>query len=159
MKISSIRAYALLTAGALGIGIPACSNISAPKPGTHVATSYLSIRKNFLIESSNTYPDSLAPIYPNPFNRNTGDSSVALFFSIKDTGEVKIIIQNPIGDSVVIYQDSILLPGTYTGHWDPIATDGTRLRAGLYFITMRAAPNDPNRNYIDSRLLDIQSNE
>jgi hypothetical protein len=140
--------------------IQACSGTSAPDTNIHVAeTARYSIRKNFHIESSGSYSDSLAPIYPNPFNHNAGDSNVTLFFTTRDTGEVKIIIQNPIGDSVVIYQDSMLLPGIYIGYWGPLAADGTRLRAGLYFITMRAAPNDPNRNYINSRLLDIQSND
>ena len=82
-----------------------------------------------------------------------------IFFTLKDTGDVKIIIQNPIGDSVAIFRDSLLPPGSFTGSWSPVTSDGTRLRAGLYFITMRAAPDDPNRNYINSQLLDIISND
>jgi hypothetical protein len=118
-----------------------------------------SIRKNFLIQSSNTFPDSLAPVYPNPYNHNSGDSSVALFFTLRDTGAVKIIIQNPIGDSIAIFRDSLLPPGSFTGFWNPVLSDGTRLRPGLYFITMRVAPNNPDRNYINSKLLQIQSND
>jgi hypothetical protein len=140
--------------------IQSCSGITANKPIAHaIVTSYFSIHKNFYTQASTSFPDSLAPIYPNPFNHNAGDSNVTLFFTTKDTGEVKIIIQNPIGDSIAVYQDSVLLPGRYSGHWNPVAADGTRLRAGLYFITMHAAPTDPNRNYINSRLLDIQSND
>lgn len=144
--------------GLIGVigGILGCSSIQAPVQNLYVSeTSHFSIHKNFRTQSSNTFPDSLAPFFPNPYNHNIGDSSVTLTFTTKDTGEVKIIIQNPLGDSVVIYQDSNLLPGFYTGFWNPVSKSGTRLRAGLYFITMRSAPN----TYIYSRVLDIQSND
>jgi hypothetical protein len=101
----------------------------------------------------------LAPIYPNPFNHNNGDVADTIVFTLRDTGNVKIIIQNPIGDSVAIFRDTLLPPGIFTGSWEPLTTDGIRLRAGLYFVTIRIAPNDPDRNYINSRLLQIQSNE
>mgnify|MGYP001795434389 CR=1 FL=1 len=118
-----------------------------------------SIAKNFHIESSGLYPDSLAPIYPNPFNHNVGNIADTIYFTLKDTADVKIIIQNPIGDSVAIFKDTLLPPGGFTGAWEPITADGNRLRSGLYFITIRVAPNDPHRNYINSRLLQIESNE
>lgn len=147
----SVFAGMLLTIG--------CSENAAPDENIHVSQiARYSIYSSFHIENSGAYPDSLAPIYPNPFNRTTGDSVVTIFFTTKDTGEVKIIIQNPIGDSVAIFRDSLLPPGSFTGLWQPVTSNGTRLHAGLYFITMHAAPDDPNRNYINSRLLQIQSN-
>ena len=142
------------------LNILSCSNSQAPEQSIQAQeTARYSIRKTFHIESSNAFPDSLAPIYPNPYNHNIGDSAETINFTLKDTGEVKIIIQNPIGDSVAIFRDSVLLPGSFTGFWEPVLANGARLRAGLYFITIRIAPNDPNRNYIDSRLLQIQSND
>ena len=145
--------------GLLG-GILGCSGISSAPENLHVSeTSRYSIRNNFHIESVGNYSDSLAAIYPNPYNHTSGDTSVALYFTLQDTGEVKIIIQNPIGDSVAIFRDSLLPPGSFSGFWTPVTSNGTRLRAGLYFITMRVAPDDPRRNYINSQLLDILSNE
>ncbi len=138
----------------------ACRDFQTPDQSIHIqGTAQYSIRKTFRIQSSGIFPDSLAPIYPNPFNHNIGDSAETINFTLKDTGEVKIIIQNPLGDSVAIFRDSVLLPGSFTGAWEPVSSSGIRLRAGLYFITIRIAPNDPNRNYINSRLLQIQSND
>ena len=136
-----------------------CEENAVPNENIHVTgTARYSIRKTFRIESSGAYPDSLAPLYPNPFNRTIGDSVVTIFFTTKDTGEVKIIIQNPLGDSVAIFRDSLLPPGIGMGLWQPVTANGTRLRPGLYFITLHSAPNAPDRNYINSRLLQIQSN-
>ena len=137
-----------------------CSETETPNAEVHVTgTAHYSIRKTFRIQSSGAFPDSLAPIFPNPFNRQTGDSVINVFFTIKDTAEVKIIIQNPIGDSIAVYRDSLLPPGSGSGAWQPLNAAGARLKAGLYFITIRIAPNDLNRNYINSRLLQIESND
>lgn len=141
------------------LGFTACSE---PKTDGNMHITNIarySIGKNFHIESSGSYPDSLAPLYPNPFNRNVGDQADTINFTLKDSADVKIIIQNPIGDSVAIFRDTLLPPGNFTGAWEPVTADGIRLRSGLYFITIRVAPNDPKRNYINSRLLQIESNE
>lgn len=136
-----------------------CSVSAVPDANIHVSQiARYSIRKNFRIENSGSFPDSLAPFYPNPFNRAVGDSVVNLYFTLKDTAEVKIVIQNPLGDSVALFRDSLLPTGSYSGAWQPVNTSGNRLNTGLYFITIRIAPDDINRNYINSRLLQIQSN-
>ncbi|MEP7236045.1 MAG: hypothetical protein ABI778_12190, partial [Ignavibacteriota bacterium] len=93
------------------------------------------------------------------FNRTIGDSAIMIFFTTKDTGDIRIVIQNPIGDSVAIFRDSIIPPGSFSGIWKPVTSAGVRLRPGLYFITMRAGSTVASRNYINSRLLQIQSNE
>jgi len=137
-----------------------CADSTTPTANIHITEiARYSIRSHFHIQSPGSYPDSLAPFYPNPFNRTIGDSVVTILFTTKDTGDVKIIIQNPLGDSVAVFQDSIIPPGIFTGLWQPVTANGTRLRPGLYFITMHAAPDDPDRNYINSRLLQIQSND
>jgi hypothetical protein len=144
----------------ISLSIIACSDSESLDSNLHVTgTSRYSIRKNFRIQNAGIFPDSLAPIFPNPFNRQTGDSVINVFFTLKDTANVKILIQNPIGDSIAIYRDSLLPTGSFTGAWQPLNSSGTRLNAGLYFITIRIAPDDPNRNYINSQLLQIQSNE
>lgn len=152
--------FFLLLALCFSLFVSACTDTQTPNMNLHViGTARYTIRKTFRIESSGSFPDSLAPIYPNPFNRQTGDSVINVFFTLKDTGDVKIIIQNPIGDSIAIYRDSLLPPGSGSGAWQPLNAAGERLKAGLYFITIRIAPDDPNRNYINSRLLQIESNE
>ena len=145
--------YFLVLIFSFSFYMTACSEIETPKTDMHaLGTSYYSIRNTFHIESSGSFPDSLAPVFPNPFNRQTGDSVIHVFFTLKDTAEVKIVIQNPIGDSIAVYRDSLLPSGSGSGAWQPLNAAGERLKAGLYFITLRIAPNDPNRNYINSRL-------
>jgi hypothetical protein len=137
-----------------------CSNNSNPDDTIRVSEpARYSVKDLFHTLSSGSYPDSLAPLAPNPFNRTIGDSAVNIFFTTKDTGDVRIVIQNPIGDSVAIFRDSILPPGSFIGIWKPVSSSGVRLRPGLYFITMHAGSTDASRNYINSRLLQIQSNE
>ncbi len=126
----------------------------------HIAlhsSQILSIKKSFHVQSGGKFPDSLAPIYPNPYNHSLGDSTIFISFTIQDTAIVKLIVQNAIGDSVVVFQDSILAPGSYSGRWEPLNSVNSPLRAGIYFITMRADPD--LRNYISSKLFYIENND
>jgi hypothetical protein len=100
-----------------------------------------------------TSSDYLYPVYPNPFNRVTGDTALFIRFSLHDSGSAIVLVQNVIGDAISEYNDSASAPGIYTAHWDPRAQDGTRLKSGLYFITLHT------KNYINSRLVNIQENE
>lgn len=120
-------------------------------------TDYQNIRDRFQIEAGSNFPDSLGNPYPNPYNHSNGDTKIHIRFTLADTGNVKLIIQNPIGDSVVVFQDTSLKSGSYSAEWVPLSVDRTPLRAGLYFITLRAAPNA--RNYIESHLLYIENND
>ena len=97
--------------------------------------------------------DSLYPIFPNPYNRVAGDTALTIHFSLQDTGSAQVVIQNALGDQVEIFSDSVLPSGYYTGSWNPLASDGTHLLSGLYFVTLR------NGNFIYSRLVDIQENQ
>ena len=117
-----------------------------------------SIKAHFRVQSGSSYPDSLAPMFPNPFNRTIGDSVINIFFTLRDSGDVKVIIQNPLGDSVVVFEDKSLPAGSYPGSWEPINSAGEHLREGLYFITLRVSPNVNARNYINSRLFLIEAN-
>jgi hypothetical protein len=130
---------------------------SSPDSQHIIYTEHKSITDHFTIEAGSSYPDSLADPFPNPYNHSAGDNKIAIGFSLADSGNVKLIIQNAIGDSVVVFQDTSLKAGAYSSEWLPFAIDGTPLRAGLYFITLRAAPNA--RNYIESHLLYIENND
>lgn len=120
-------------------------------------TDYQIIRDRFQIEAGSNFPDSLANPFPNPYNHSNGDNRIHIGFTLADTGNVKLIIQNAIGDSVVVFQDTSLKSGSYTAEWEPLSVNRTPLRAGLYFITLRASPNE--RNYIQSHLLYIENND
>ncbi len=120
-------------------------------------TDHRIIRDHFQIEAGSNYPDSLSNPFPNPYNHSNGDNRIHIGFTLADTGNVKLIIQNAIGDSVVVFQDTSLTSGMYSAEWEPLSVHKTPLRAGLYFITLRAAPNE--RNYIQSHLLYIENND
>jgi len=138
------RCYLALCAVVLVVGA-GCSTDSSPTPS--------SVRLEFAFKSAHPSNDSLYPIFPNPFNRVTGDTSLAIQFTIRDSGSVALVIQNAIGNQIAVFSDSILPPGFYAGWWSPFATDGTPLQSGLYFVTLN------NGNFINSRLVDIQENE
>lgn len=104
-------------------------------------------------KGSSPAADSLYPIFPNPFNRVTGDTALTIRFALRDSGAVIVLVQNAIGDAITQYSDSSLTPGLYSTTWNPVASDGTRLNAGLYFVTLHT------QNYINSRLVNIEENE
>ena len=146
-------AIILLVASLAWLG---CEGSSAPQHSAQPPVR-ASIRSVFNIESSPGTRDSLAPPYPNPYNHQLGDTSIRIFFSLADSANVKVIIQNPIGDSVAIFKDDKLNAGAYEGWWTPLNSLREPLRAGLYFVTLRVDPE--KRNYIDSRLLYIENND
>ena len=97
--------------------------------------------------------DSLYPVFPNPFNRTVGDTTLFIRFALKDTGTVTVLVQNALGDAVAQYSDTLPDQGFYAAIWDPLAADGTRLNAGVYFVTLHTS------NYVNSRLVNIEQNE
>ncbi len=112
-----------------------------------------SIKLHFGYKYMQPAHDSLYPIYPNPFSRASGDTTFTIRFALKDTITTTVIVQNVLGDAVASFSDSLLLPGFYTGSWNPFASDGTPLNSGFYFVTLRAG------DFINSRLVFIQENE
>lgn len=103
-------------------------------------------------------PDSLAPVFPNPFNRVTGDSVINILFTLSDTASVVLLIQNPLGDSVAVFKDEVMAGGIFSGAWAPVNAAGIHLREGLYFITLRIRDDQHSRDYINSELLSIEAN-
>lgn len=112
----------------------------------------VSIRARFMVEAGEAQPDSLFPLYPNPFNRDAGDDSVNIHFTIEDTSKVIILIQNPIGEEVVRFEDDTLSPGQYRAGWRPLSSEREPLNSGIYFVTFRTD------RYIVSRMLNILTN-
>lgn len=139
----------------------ACSpNVTNDQP--LVVTQVGSIRQHFQVEANPVDPaesaDSLYPLWPNPYSRGSGDSVVAIDFSLKASGAAALLIQNPIGDEILRLQDDSLEAGHYHTGWNPLAADGTPLRPGLYFVTLHVY--DVNtRNFVSSKLLYIQNND
>jgi hypothetical protein len=125
------------------IAVLGCSTQPAPSN---------SIRLEFAFKAQPAN-DSLFPIFPNPFNRVSGDTAVSIEFAIHDTSAAVLLIQNALGNPVAEFSDSLLPAGTYSGWWDPRATDGTTLMSGIYFVTLQ------NRGFINSRLINLQENE
>ena len=134
--------FAMSIVAALFIG--SCSTSTAPT---------VPIVAHFAFKTGEPANDSLYPIFPNPFNRVAGDTALTIQFSLQDTGSAQVVVQNALGDQVEIFSDSSLPSGYYTGSWNPLASDGTHLLSGLYFITPR------NGNFIYSRLVNIQENQ
>jgi hypothetical protein len=108
---------------------------------------------NFTYKNTQPSADSLYPVYPNPFNRATGDTSIFLQFAVSDSGAVNLVIQNALGDEIVLFSDSALSPGFYSGYWNPLTSGGSSLISGIYFVTL----NDGD--FINSRLVYIEENE
>lgn len=103
------------------------------------------------VEEGN-FVDSLYPLFPNPYNRVLGDSSVHIRFSTADSGRALVLIQNPIGEEVVRFEDRVLAPGIYEGRFNVLNSEGLPLNSGLYFVTFRTD------TYIMSRMLSVLSN-
>jgi hypothetical protein len=109
--------------------------------------------------SGTTSSDSLYPLFPNPFSRAGGDTSITVQFSLKDTSSAIVLIQNAIGDEIARFRDSTLPSGSYVGSWLPLQSDGSSLNSGFYFITLRVNDTIAHTSYINSRLLNILNND
>jgi hypothetical protein len=141
-----MRKQLLVAVALLAALLQACTNDVAPQEQ--------SLQLKFEHKFGHPSVDSLFPIFPNPYSHAAGDTAVVIRFTLRDsTTDAHLLIQNVIGDEIANYTDSVLAPGTYSGSWNPIASDGTPLKAGLYFITLRST------TYINSRLVSIQDNE
>ena len=117
-----------------------------------LAPQPISIRDHFQVEAGELYRDSLYPLFPNPFNRDAGDTSVVIQFAVGDTSRTIITIQNAVGEEVVRFEDDTLSPGQYRAPWQPLTSEREPLRAGLYFVSFRT------EHFLVSRTLSIQVN-
>jgi photosystem II stability/assembly factor-like uncharacterized protein len=68
----------------------------------------------------------LYPNFPNPFNPFT-----TINFAVKNSGRVKIIVYNTLGQALANVLDEIKEPGSYSVQWN-----GSAYASGLYFYRM-----------------------
>lgn len=137
-----MRSIAIIFVLALIVG---CSTEPAPTG---------SIRLEFAIKQLQVRDNSLYPVFPNPFSRVSGDTAICIQFALSDSlTAANLLVQNALGDPIANFYDTLLLPGFYTGWWEPVDANGIPLSSGLYFVTLQ------NGGFIDSRLINIQENE
>jgi uncharacterized repeat protein (TIGR01451 family) len=70
--------------------------------------------------------------YPNPFNGST-----AIVFSMKESGAVRIIIHNLLGQEVRVLVDEVREAGEHRLLWDGKDRNGITVPAGIYLYTMQ----------------------
>ena len=75
----------------------------------------------------------LAQNYPNPFN-----SSTAINFIMKESGGVRIMIHNLLGQAVRLLIDEVREAGEHRLLWDGRDENGITVPAGVYLYTMQA---------------------
>jgi hypothetical protein len=159
MKISlKSTCIPIVTLNIVAAILSACNSGTSSPSDANIHPVIKSIKDNFHIEDNSGYPDSLAPVYPNPYNLVTGDTAVNIYFTMKDSARVVLLVQNPLGDSVAVFKDAWIGGGSFTGSWQPKNSAGERLKAGLYFVTLRIINGGQDRDYINSELLSIEAN-
>ena len=133
---------------AMILSVAGCASVTPP-PETSVRTLLA-----FTHKSLGAVHDSLHPLYPNPFDRAAGDTAVTIEFDLDSLSrDIHLLIQNAVGEEVAGFNDSALAAGGYSGAWVPVNAYGERLKAGLYYVTLRSSRT------IYSRLLDLQVND
>jgi hypothetical protein len=157
--VSSFRScvVVMLTASILSWSMLGCSVGSEPQH-IPIKVEAKPIKSIFHVEGGTVSADSLYPLYPNPFSRSTGDTAILFKFSVNVRSNTILLIQNPIGDEIAKFTDTTLAPGVYPGSWQPAASDGSALKPGLYFVTLRVNDTTLQTGYINSRLVDITDN-
>jgi hypothetical protein len=70
--------------------------------------------------------------YPNPFNPST-----TIKYAVPVQSQVKILIFNSIGESIVELVNRSQSAGTYTVTWD-----AENVSSGIYFYSIEAIPSD-----------------
>lgn len=81
-----------------------------------------------------SYPTSLEPASPNPFNPQT-----TLKYSLRDGGEVNLAIYNLRGELVKQLVHEQKSPGAYSVVWDGRGRDGVAMASGMYLARFVAA--------------------
>jgi hypothetical protein len=72
--------------------------------------------------------------YPNPFNPST-----TIAYEVAAPGLVTFAIFNLLGQEVWRSNETLPSAGAYNFRWDGVATNGTALSSGLYFIRMQTS--------------------
>ena len=84
--------------------------------------------------------------WPNPFNAVTQIS-----FHLPNSGRVRLILSNLLGQKIRILLDDHLNPGEYRLAWDGTDQEGFPLPSGLYLMTLRTDHHSFSRKVILAR--------
>ncbi len=87
---------------------------------------------------------SLAPNYPNPFNPET-----TLRYALPQSGEVKLVIYDMLGQEVRTLVHEMQAPGVYTVLWNGHNEHGFAVASGLYFYRIEAG------NFVQTRKMTL----
>ncbi|MBV6444935.1 MAG: T9SS type A sorting domain-containing protein [Ignavibacteriales bacterium] len=81
-------------------------------------------------EIDNTVPStfSMSQNYPNPFNPST-----SIRFSIPESGNVRLVVYNAVGQEVAVLVDAQKSAGSYE-----VSFDATKLPSGIYLYTIQS---------------------
>jgi hypothetical protein len=66
--------------------------------------------------------------YPNPFNPST-----SIRFSIPESGNVRLVVYNAVGQEVAVLVDAQKSAGSYE-----VSFDATKLPSGIYLYTIQS---------------------
>jgi len=69
--------------------------------------------------------------YPNPFNPST-----TISYQIPESGHVKMVIYNLVGQEIVTLEDRNKQAGTYKVAWNGLDQAGSELVCGVYFCQL-----------------------
>ena len=72
--------------------------------------------------------------YPNP-----SPGSTLVRYALPAEGQVRIMIYDAIGRKVASIVDQTMPAGSWTAHWDGRSTDGQRVAAGVYFLSLETS--------------------
>ncbi|MBT5329633.1 MAG: T9SS type A sorting domain-containing protein [Gemmatimonadetes bacterium] len=87
---------------------------------------------------------SLAPNFPNPFNPET-----TLRYALPQSGEVKLVIYDMLGQEVRTLVHEMQAPGVYTVLWNGHNEHGFAVASGLYFYRIEAG------NFVQTRKMTL----
>lgn len=82
-------------------------------------------------DSTGLPPFTLHQNQPNPFNPST-----EIVFDIRQTGRVRLVVYNAIGQQIKTLVDEVLAPGRFGKTWDATDTSGRPVASGVYFYRL-----------------------
>ena len=78
-------------------------------------------------------PDGLGDPFPSPFN-----AEVTIPFALAETGPVRLVVYNLMGQQVRVLADGWLAAGAYRVRWDGRTAAGVEAASGVYWAVLQA---------------------
>ncbi len=104
------------------------SNENGSPLSYEIGTPFLSTDNPIIVEEY-----SLSNNYPNPFNPTT-----TIGYSVKEAGEVSLIVYDMLGREVNVLVNDYLQPNKYSIVWNGLNMDGQQVASGIYYYKMIA---------------------